>query len=258
MKPRRPEIGGPASRRVLYVLAGLVLAAGAPLGLLILRAWLAGVVPTVTWVESQLQADPVPYLYQGVATAIVFTSIGFIVGGFEDRLERLSSLDGLTGLLNRSSFNRLVDTEIARAHRYHKPLSFLLVDVDDFKRINDQYGHPAGDAALRGIADCLRANCRVSDVAARYGGDEFAVLLTETGGEDAERFAERLLTLLHSAPPFMQAIRLPSVSIGLAELHPDDAYQLHLLVTRADDALYAAKRAGRNCTSIAPPPPPAP
>ncbi len=254
MKSERLDSDLPASRRLLYVLAGIGLAAGAPLGLLVLRALVAGNRLTLAWVEHEFVADPVLYLYQGLATAAVFGAAAFVLGRFEEHLERLSAQDPLTELMNRRSFSHLVDAEIARAVRYHKPLSFLLIDVDDFKHINDSYGHTAGDTALRGIADCLRASCRSSDTPARYGGDEFAVLLTDTNLEDAERFAERLLSLMRRATPYAPGVKPPTLSIGIAALQDTDPAEARQLVRRADGALYAAKCEGRDRVSVAAPP----
>jgi diguanylate cyclase (GGDEF)-like protein len=241
MKSERLDSDLPASRRLLYVLAGIGLAAGAPLGLLVLRALVAGNRLTLAWVEHEFVADPVLYLYQGLASAAVFGAAAFVLGRFEEHLERLSAQDPLTEL-------------IARAVRYRKPLSFLLIDVDDFKHINDSYGHTAGDTALRGIAECLRASCRSSDTPARYGGDEFAVLLTETNLEDAERFAERLLSLMRRATSYAPGVKPPTLSIGIAELQDTDAAEARQLIRRADGALYAAKCEGRDRVSVAAPP----
>ncbi len=254
MSTGKSELARTVSRRQMYVLAAVCLAAGAPLGMLALRAMVARQAPTIEWLEHELVGDRVLYLYLGFASALVFGVVGFVLGGFEDRLERLSAIDPLTELMNRRRFTELVDTEIARAIRYGKPLSFLLIDVDDFKHINDAYGHVAGDTALRAIADCLRSNCRVSDTPSRYGGDEFAVLLTETGQQDAERFAERLTSQLRESTPYVQGAKPPTLSIGIAELHIGDAAEIRQLVRRADTALYEAKHLGRNRTSIAPPP----
>lgn len=166
-------------------------------------------------------------------------------------LESLARRDGLTGLLNRRCADEHLQTELARQRRHGKSLSLLLIDIDHFKRINDQFGHAMGDEALRAVAACLVESSRATDVVARFGGEEFLVLLPETGSLAAFHVAEKLRTevaqlVLPGLPPI-------TLSIGIAEFCPDqlDASELAVrtaarLLSEADSALYEAKRGGRN------------
>jgi diguanylate cyclase (GGDEF)-like protein len=159
---------------------------------------------------------------------------------------QLVERDPLTGLSNRRALSRQAVQWLADAIRHHRPLSMLVLDVDDFKSINDTFGHPEGDRLLISIADILRANTRASDLCVRMGGDEFAVVLPGADLDHAMRCAERIrLTIAASAidTPSGDSIR-GSVSIGVATFV--EGMDLDALCHRADAALYAAKRAGCN------------
>jgi len=206
------------------------------------------------WLE--IAGDPVLYGYLVLVNALVLGTLGFAIGRYEDRLARMSATDTLSGLLNRGRFSNLLLVEIARSLRYRAPLSLLLVDVDAFKQVNDQYGHAAGDAALCTVAECLRSSCRRTDHAARYGGDEFAVLLTGTGAEAGTAFADRLAQAVRGAPAYAPGSSPLTLSIGVAELHAEDGGDPKRLLKRADAAMYAAKHGGRNRAVLAAAPPP--
>lgn len=165
----------------------------------------------------------------------------------EARLESLAVTDQLTGLPNRRALDFFLDAELRRARRSRHPLSIVMVDVDHFKRINDTYGHTAGDAALRQIARQIALGMRRPfDFAGRFGGEEFLAVLPETDAKGARLIAERIRVGIERATiglPSGESTRL-TVSAGIAQMQPsDDADEL---VARADEALYAAKRAGRN------------
>ncbi len=157
----------------------------------------------------------------------------------------LSISDGLTGLLNRYGLQRSLARECAEARRYNRPLSCLMIDADNFKTINDTYGHPAGDAALIKIALILTEAVRRSDVVCRYGGEEFLVLMPETELEGAGALAEKIraATAAHVFGDGAQMFSL-TVSVGAAELHVDEAG--NDMIARADAALYHAKTHGGN------------
>ncbi|KAF0245208.1 MAG: diguanylate [Planctomycetota bacterium] len=158
--------------------------------------------------------------------------------------------DPLTTLYNRSYFQRRLDEELDRARRYARRLSLLLVDVDHFKQINDTFGHQVGDRVLIRVAQLMRAAIRAADVPARYGGDEFALILPETDGEatgSAGVVAERLRKAVANeefAP--LGLTQKMSLSIGLTTLKPETPATSFELLERADRALYEAKRGGRN------------
>jgi diguanylate cyclase (GGDEF)-like protein len=157
-----------------------------------------------------------------------------------------SRLDGLTSLLNRRGFDERLDAEIARSARFGHPLSLLLIDVDDFKLVNDRFGHAAGDEVLRSLASHIERSIRTIDIAARYGGEEFAVILPETPAEGALVVAERILGF-HQPSLIGAPI---TVTIGVAELDPVSGSKDEL-IQRSDEALYRAKRAGKNRVGLA-------
>lgn len=162
-----------------------------------------------------------------------------------ESLEVLSVTDGLTGLHNRRSFEDKLKEEYERARRYNLPLSLLMLDADRFKEFNDSCGHPAGDHLLREIALILKQNARANDVAARYGGDEFAVILPNTDSKVAFHLAERLR---RATKMLCSDGRLVTISVGVAALKPE-MQDAHSLLVAADNALYDAKRKGRNRVS---------
>ena len=165
-----------------------------------------------------------------------------------EQAERLATTDGLTGLLNRRTFNSLLDRRWREAQRYRRQLSLLLLDIDHFKRVNDTHGHPAGDAVLRGVARLLQKCARETDAVARYGGEELAVVLPETDADGARAIAERIRRTIEAAQhPTEQGVLRVTVSIGIATT----ARSPEELVESADKALYRAKQSGRNRVELA-------
>lgn len=166
-------------------------------------------------------------------------------------LARLSTVDALTGLRSRRYAMEFLAVEFLRVRRYHTPLTLIMADLDHFKRVNDSYGHPAGDAVLRGVSDLLLSAIRATDVAARYGGEEVLVVLPQNDAEGAFTLAERWRAAVENNAFVAPDGRLISVtlSIGVAEYDrgcetPED------LMAAADRALYVAKQAGRNRVSV--------
>ena len=162
-------------------------------------------------------------------------------------LGRRATTDALTGVWNRRHIEQVAGTEIAGARRYGQPLSLLTLDIDHFKSVNDRYGHPAGDLVLVELVRRVRPHLRAPDVLARWGGDEFVVMMPHTALTDAMRLAERLRELA-AAEPFPQAGTV-TTSIGVAELQADES--LDEWLERADRALYEAKSGGRNTVRAA-------
>lgn len=161
-------------------------------------------------------------------------------------LERLASTDGLTGLLNRRRFDEIALAEIDRAQRYGRPFSLLLVDLDHFKLVNDSFGHNAGDAVLRSAAQRVMASVRTTDVVARYGGEELAVLLPETDEVEALVVAERIRETIGGQPVEHEGREIVvTASVGGSEYASSDD-SVARLIGRADAALYRAKQMGRN------------
>ncbi|HEX2583751.1 MAG TPA: GGDEF domain-containing protein [Steroidobacteraceae bacterium] len=164
---------------------------------------------------------------------------------YHDMIFRMAVTDGLTSLSNRQQLDKLLTEEIQRCQRNPRPLSVLMVDIDYFKKINDEYGHLAGDSVLRGMASALSKRMRPADRLGRYGGEEFCAILPDTSLEGAAAFADGLRVLAESCvfAADEQQIKV-TISIGVAEwrhdMQPLDMYRV------ADEKLYAAKRNGRN------------
>jgi diguanylate cyclase (GGDEF)-like protein len=165
-------------------------------------------------------------------------------------LSEVSSRDTLTGLYNRWYVIENIDSEINRAIRHGSPMSLLMLDIDHFKRINDTWGHPAGDEVLKSVGKLLRESCRVYDVPGRYGGEEFCIVLPETKPGNTTVVAERIRQRLAStALPCGDGSIAVTASIGIAGMDLDDGEEMlnpAALIDRADRALYSAKTRGRN------------
>lgn len=161
------------------------------------------------------------------------------------QLEEVAATDPLTGLANRRAFNRAMDERFAEAVRYGRPLSLLLMDLDGFKPLNDTLGHQEGDRLLQTVADVLRANCRTSDVAGRFGGDEFVLLLNQTEIPEARQAAERIAQQLTEAARAMLAEfdydGCVSMSIGVTSLAQGKPSSPEQMLGQADRAMYEAK-----------------
>lgn len=175
--------------------------------------------------------------------------VGLLVRTTTTRVSKLQSLaatDALTGLINRRQFNHQLDAEIARAKRHRNPLSLALFDIDDFKKINDFYGHPTGDRILKELGQLIITNVRESDIPARYGGEEFALILPETGQIDAYELLERLRAMIeHTVFCLPDNPMTATISVGVAQLDPEHA-KAYELIEKADAALYEAKKQGKN------------
>jgi diguanylate cyclase (GGDEF)-like protein len=216
----------PSARNI--VVAPL-LADGEPLGV-VLAEWGRGR-------RARIPAITVDTLAQSASqTAVAFRNAALLA-----EVEHLATRDGLTRLPNRRLFEETLHRELARSYRRNSPLSLVVLDVDHFKDVNDTAGHLAGDAVLREVGGALVGNTKGSDLAARYGGDEFVVLLPDCAGADALRVAERLRAAVAA-----EVTAAPvTVSAGVGAM-PANAGDGERLVAAADAALYAAKRDGRD------------
>jgi diguanylate cyclase (GGDEF)-like protein len=161
------------------------------------------------------------------------------------RLREMSHTDELTEVGNRRSFDLRLREEISRSGRFGHTFSLLMIDIDGFKKFNDEFGHPKGDAVLRALGALMRSASREGDVPCRVGGEEFAFILPETGKGDGVVFAERFRRRMESSVMAPDSLSPITVSIGLAA-YPEDGRSLEEIVWAADEALYESKRAGRN------------
>jgi diguanylate cyclase (GGDEF)-like protein len=232
-------------RRTLYALAGAVLGLGAPAGLLglrVMRRALGG-----RSVMEEIRNDSETYLYTAASTSIAFALFGGVLGRYADRLARLATTDPLTGLSNARVFHERLRQELGRVDRYHESFSLLILDLDSLKHINDQYGHQAGDEALRSVARAIRRGLREIDLGARLGGDEFGVLAPGTNQASAVTLGERLRANVTAASgPGAR------VSIGIASLVPSKGERPlpGAMMAAADKALYRAKREGGDRVAV--------
>jgi diguanylate cyclase (GGDEF)-like protein len=232
-----------ARRRALwYAAAGAVLSLGEPIGLLIVREIYA---PRP--IATELFSERLTYLYLFLTTAIVLACLGYFLGRQTDRLEALSETDALTGLANRRALRRRLTEEFRRSVRYGSPVSLLIVDVDHLKRVNDTQGHAAGDRLIRHVAAAIAGTLRGSDLGARWGGDEFAIVAPNASAKAAHRSAERLVAHL-AAEPVPGVSTRATVSIGIATFDPgaQGGADPEELIRAADAAMYVAKTSGRN------------
>lgn len=244
-----------SSPRFTYPLIGVVLGVCAPLGAFLLRYAGSSVVRAAPMAD--VQSNSFFYIYELVGTSLVFAIAGWVAGARAEKLEQaeefyqsLAEHDPLTGLYNERAFRDRYSRAIERASRTGQPVSLLLIDVDHLKRINDRYGHRTGNKALIHIATAMRDAKRNTDSAARWGGDEFAILLDGADVSATRRVAENVLTRVREKPvPFTRGQLVASVSIGAActsaPTSGDDLFSI------ADRALYEAKRAGRNRLEVA-------
>jgi diguanylate cyclase (GGDEF)-like protein len=232
-----------------YAAIGVLLGAGAPVGALILRVALW---PEVLQAPIQeLQAHGFFYLYSLIGTCVVLGSAGFVAGLRAERLREakafyhgLSEHDAITGLLNARAFDDRYRRAVGRAGMSGQPLTILLLDVDHLKSINDRYGHEAGNRALVHVANTIRKCKRAGDDAARWGGDEFAILLESAGAEAAVRVAEAILFQLRETPMLLGDSNAEvRVTIGIASAVPRPSEDLF---ATADRALYEGKEGGRD------------
>lgn len=176
------------------------------------------------------------------------------IRALQKKLEDQAHLDGLTGLYNRRFLDQTLKREVARCTRDGQPLAFLMVDVDEFKKYNDNFGHPAGDACLKQISACLQSFAkRATDMAARYGGEEFSLVFANTDATSALQIAQQLrssVEALNLPHPTSMAGRV-TISVGVAVMSDDHLEGVDALVAEADAAVYRAKRGGRNRVQMA-------
>ena len=177
--------------------------------------------------------------------------VGASIGNIKlfEKIQRQATTDGLTGLVNHKTFYEILEKELWRSRRYGGRISLIMVDVDNLKNINDAYGHRAGDKAIRQISKKIKECIRQIDTAARYGGDEFAIILLNSSLEDATIVAQRMVDAVANSHTTWQKEQIPlSISVGLGQYDPETTPED--ITSRSDQALYMAKQAGKNTVRI--------
>ena len=234
------------SLRLTYSLIGLILGICAPIGALIIR-----VIVMRVPIGADIATNRFFYLYQLIGTCVVFVVAGWIAGLRAEQLRdaesfyhALSEHDALTGLYNARAFRNRYGRLLERAARTGAPVSLLLIDVDHLKQINDRHGHTTGNKVLMHVATALREAKRAEDSAARWGGDEFAILLEGADEAAAMRVAENVLAQVNAKPVSFTRGLTTTVTIGMCTATHVSAETD--LFASADRALYTAKREGRN------------
>lgn len=259
---------------VLYPLVGLALGLACPAGAFFIRFWLADPIFKVLWIQSELSYNLFFYLYIQLGTVAAFMAFGYILGvrsesqrahnkQLDSRIQVLhlkSVTDGLTGAYSHAYFQETLALELERARKNKGPLSVLMLDLDDFKRVNDTHGHLFGDRALVELVETVSLNIRREDVLGRYGGEEFAVVMPGADSAVAQRVAERVRRAVarasiedqeeRSLDSHARAVKM-TVSIGIATFMGEGEETPSSLLKRADKCLYHAKRSGKNRTSSA-------
>jgi diguanylate cyclase (GGDEF)-like protein len=225
----------------------------AVVGVFLLRSWIVAPLAELCQGAMRLGAGELDYRIPVVAddeigsVAAAFNNMADQLKHERDLLFSMASHDLLTGLLNLREFHRILDIEHSRSQRHGRGYAILMFDLDFFKLVNDNYGHPAGDTVLRIIAERTLDSIRPVDTAARYGGEEFIVLLPETDTDGAMATAERLRGKIGSSPLQAAPDQLITVTVSIGvSVYPADADNTMSLIAVADKALYAAKAAGRN------------
>lgn len=198
------------------------------------------------------KTNPTAFGKEDIALIELFSQlVGASIGNVKlfEKTQRQATTDGLTGLVNHKTFYEMLEKELWRSRRYGGRISLVMIDVDNLKKINDTYGHRTGDKALRQISTKIKQCIRQIDTAARYGGDEFAVILPNTALADALVVAERMVEAVGSSTVHHDSEEIPlSISVGLGQY--DSNTKPEDITSRSDQALYVAKQAGKNTVRV--------
>jgi diguanylate cyclase (GGDEF)-like protein len=258
-RPGRPSASAVISEahatHATVLVSGLDVAAGPWLSKLLPEAGNLIVVPlqaegrplgAIVLEQSPLEGNKISRrVVSGLERSASYAALALRNAWLLEQVQRLAATDGLTKIANRRTFESTLEREVARATRSAEHLSLVMIDIDHFKRLNDEHGHQSGDEVLRNVAAALSCECRDFDTPARYGGEEFAIVLPGCGPDEALLIAERLRRAVAAAPGVVPI----TASAGVAT-YPGHAGDADTLVRAADDALYESKRAGRNRTTV--------
>lgn len=243
---------------ILYPAVGFLLGLGSPIGAFLMRYWLADPILKALWVRHELQYNFLFYAYMGVGSITSFIAFGYALGlrseaqrvrnrvlsARIDELHLKSVTDSLTGAYTHGYLHEILELEIQHSLTTKSPLSVLILDIDDFKKINDSHGHLFGDRVIKETAETISANIRAEDILGRYGGDEFLVIMPSADKEIALQVAQRICrSIAHNG-------YLATVSIGATTFSGHDKVDVKGLLEQADSNLYHAKHEGKNKVSV--------
>jgi diguanylate cyclase (GGDEF)-like protein len=230
-----------------YPILGTLLALGVVLGLPVVDTLRAGRLPTARLALADIAQLWVSYAYLTLSSLAVVITLGYLLGRWHDRAQLLSFTDPLTGLFNRRYFSERMSADLTRARLSGCSICVLCIDLDHLKSINDGLGHQAGDDALVSVARTIVKNLRPTDVVARFGGDEFVVLLPETSVVEASTLSERIVGQVSRLGQVSTGQIDVSIGVAALNVHADPKDML----AAADEALYRAKATGGGHTAIA-------
>ena len=239
---------------VLYPFVGFFLGLGSPIGAFLLRFWLADPLLRGHWIRNELDYNFLFYAYMGIGTVTAFMVFGYALGlrserqrisnrvlsARVDELHLKSVTDALTGAYSHGYLHEILELEIQHSLTTKTPLSILILDIDDFKRINDSHGHLFGDRVIKETAETITAHVRSEDILGRYGGDEFLVVMPGADKQTAKHVADRICRAV------AQNGFLATVSIGVTTFDGEEKQEVKDLIAAADNNLYLAKRQGKN------------
>ncbi|MEK7384046.1 MAG: GGDEF domain-containing protein [Elusimicrobiota bacterium] len=238
-----------------YTALGAFMGLISPLGAFLLRFWLADPLLRSLWVRNELQYNSFFYTYMALGTSAVFAVFGYVLGVRSERqrvsnrmlsarveeLHLKSVTDALSGTYTYGYLYEVLELEIQRTMTNKSPLSLLILDIDDFKNVNDSHGHLFGDRVLRETAETISANVRSNDILGRYGGDEFLVIMPGADNQICLHVADRVRSAVAKNG------YMTTLSIGTATYDGNSKETPADFLQRADVNLYQAKRAGKNC-----------
>jgi diguanylate cyclase (GGDEF)-like protein len=251
---------------VLYPILGLLLSFLAPLSAFLLRLWQSDPVIKWLWIRSELDYNALFYLFMGISMAATLAVFGYIVGKRSEsqrahnkalaqrarELQLRSVTDGLTGAYSHAYLQEMLSIEIERAQRHARPLSVLIMDIDDFKKINDTHGHLFGDQVLEELTETINMNIREEDVLGRYGGEEFLVIMPGADAAAALKVGERVCRAVARAAiidkrgePGGSRVQV-TLSVGVSTFSGQGEITPYHLIDTADKHLYRAKKEGKN------------
>ena len=261
-KRRRSDFEEPRLRRlphyVVYPLVGFFLGLGSPIGAFVMRYWLAEPLLRSLWIRHELQYNFLFYGYMAIGSISSFIAFGYALGlrseaqrvrnrvlsARIDELHLKSVTDSLTGAYSHGYLHEILELDIQRSLTDKSPLSLLIIDIDDFKRVNDSHGHLFGDRVIKETAETITANIRGEDTLGRYGGDEFLVIMPGADAPTAKQVAERICrSIAHNG-------YLATVSIGSTTFDGRQEIDVRTLIERADANLYQAKHDGKNQVAV--------